>query len=272
LCEKPLKQGRKLISMGASPKTEHDYTPELKRMAEHLSDILKSNFVGLYIMGSLVMGDWNPRTSDIDFIAVTRKPINDKESAEIGKMHRALSKTDLGKKLDGAYTYLEQLQQKRFEERTGSFEDHEFKADCPCHLSADNIRCLLECGKCIQGTPIKKLGLRVSDEELSQATYAMLHEDAEQIDKKQDFQTLYYILIDMLRSIYTLETGKLPTKPKAIEHCKSLIGKNLYENLKAFREGKIEEFEIKKNELRRITAYGKSKRSRSMPKENCAHC
>jgi hypothetical protein len=27
----------------------------------------------------------------------------------------------LGKKLDGAYTYLEQLQQKRFEERTGSY-------------------------------------------------------------------------------------------------------------------------------------------------------
>ena len=125
---------------------EFDYISELKRVAEDLSDILKSNFVGFYVMGSFVMGDWDPEKSDIDFVVVTRKPLNKRESLEIGKLHQALSKSDLGKKLDGAYAYLEQLQQKRFEERTGSFEDHEFKADCQCHLSADNILCLLEYG------------------------------------------------------------------------------------------------------------------------------
>jgi predicted nucleotidyltransferase len=247
--------------MGTSLDTEHDYMSELKRMAEHLTDILKANFVGLYIMGSFVMGDWNPETSDIDFIAVTMKPLNKKESLEIGKMHKALAKTDLGKKLDGAYTYLEQLQQKRFEERTGSFEDHEFKPDCPCHLSVDNILCLLQSGKCIEGVPIRELGLSVSEEELSQATHDMLFEDIKEVDKKDDFQTLYDILIDMLRCIFTLETGKLPTKPRAIEHCRNLVGKNLYENIKAFREGRIEEFAIEKNDLNRIASYGLSKKN-----------
>ena len=239
---------------------EYDYMSELGRVARDLSAILKDNFVGFYIMGSFVMGDWDPKRSDIDFIAVTRKPLNKTESLEISKMHKALSKSDLGKKLDGAYTYLEQLQQKRFEERTGSFEDHEFKADCPCHLSADNILCLLEYGKCIQGVPIKELGLNVSDEELSQAAYGMLLEDMEEIEEKEDFQTLYYILIDMLRCIYTLETGKLPTKPRAIEYCRNLVGKDLYENIKALREGKIGEFLIEKNDLNRIASYGISKR------------
>jgi len=239
---------------------EYDYMSELGRVARDLSAILKDNFVGFYIMGSFVMGDWDPKRSDIDFIAVTRKPLNKTESLEISKMHKALSKSDLGKKLDGAYTYLEQLQQKRFEERTGSFEDHEFKADCPCHLSADNILCLLEYGKCIQGVPIKELGLNVSDEELSQAVYGMLLEDMEEIEEKEDFQTLYYILIDMLRCIYTLETGKLPTKPRAIEYCRNLVGKDLYENIKALREGKIGEFLIEKNDLNRIASYGISKR------------
>lgn len=148
---------------------KYDYISELKRVARDLSGILKGNFVGFYVMGSFVMGDWDPEKSDIDFVVVTRKPLNKRESLEIGKLHQVLSKSDLGKKLDGAYTYLEQLQQKRFEERTGSVEDHEFKADCPCHLSAENILCLLEYGKCIQGVPIEELSLSVSDEELSQA-------------------------------------------------------------------------------------------------------
>ena len=246
--------------MGASLDREYDYMSELRRVARDLSVILRGNFVGFYIMGSFVMGDWDPKRSDIDFIAVTRKPLNRTESLEIGMMHKALSKSDLGKKLDGAYTYLEQLQQKRFEERTGSFEDHEFKADCPCHLSADNVLCLLEYGKCIQGVPIEELGLSVSDEELSQAAYDMLLEDMDEIDKKEDFQTLYYILIDMLRCIYTLETGELPTKSKATEYCRNLVGNDLYENIKALREGKIDEFPIEKSDLNRIASYGISKR------------
>jgi len=239
---------------------EDDYMFELARVAKGLSRILRGNFVGFYIMGSFVMGDWDPKRSDIDFIAVTRKPLDKRESLEIGKMHKSLSQSDLGKKLDGAYTYLEQLQQKRFEERTGSFEDHEFKADCPCHLSADNVLCLLEYGKCIQGVPIRELGLSVSDEKLSQAAYDMLLEDVDEIDKKEDFQTLYYILIDMLRCIYTLETGKLPTKPRAIEYCRNLVGTDLYEKIKALREGKTDRFPIEKRDLNKIASYGISKR------------
>ena len=252
---------------------KYDYISELKRVARDLSGILKGNFVGFYVMGSFVMGDWDPKSSDIDFITVTKQSLNERESLEIGKMHHALSKSDLGKKLDGVYTYLEQLQQKRFEERTGqvvshpleeeSFPDHEFKADCPCHWTADNVLCLLEYGKCVLGVPIKELGLSVSHEELFQASYGMLLEDIGEIDKKEDFPFLYHILIDMLRCIYTLETGKLPTKSRAIEHCRSLVGKNLYGNIKAFREGKIEEFTIEKSDLNRIASYGLSKKNKA---------
>ena len=170
----------------------------LGRIADAISKILKENFVGFYIIGSFVMGDWNPKKSDVDFIVVTRKPLNNKESVEIGKLHLALSKSDLGKKLDGAYAYLEQLQKKRFGEKTGTVENHEFKANYPCRLSADNILCLLRHGKCVQGMPIEELSLSVSDEELNQAVYDMLLEDTDEIDKEGSFQELYYILVDIL--------------------------------------------------------------------------
>jgi predicted nucleotidyltransferase len=234
------------------------YVTELAKVASDISGVLKENFIGFYIMGSFVMANWNPQRSDIDFIVITRKPLNKGESSEIGRLHLALSKSDLGKKLDGAYTYLEQLQQKTFEEKTGSVENHEFKANYPCHLSADNILCLLQYGKCIRGMPIQELGLSVSNEELSQAMYDMLREYSGEIDKKEDFPALYDILVDILRCIYTLETRKLPTKPRAIEHCKSLLGNDLYENVKAVQDGKTVKFKIDKNRLKSIAAYGLS--------------
>jgi hypothetical protein len=237
---------------------KHKYMIGLGTVAHDIAGVLKGNFLGFYVMGSFVMGDWNPQRSDIDFVVVTRKPLNKKESTEIGKLHLALSKSDLGKKLDGAYTYLQQLQQKRFKERTGSVENHRFKANSPCHLSADNILCLLQHGKCIQGMPIKELSLSVSAEELSQAAYDMLLEDAGEIDKKEDFHTLYDILVDILRCIYTLETGKLPTKPRAVEYCRDLLGKDLYGNIRATQDGKIDEFRVDKNKLKSIAAYGLS--------------
>jgi hypothetical protein len=118
---------------------------------------------------------------------------------------------------------------------------------------------LLEYGRCIQGVPIKELGLSVSKEELFQASHDTLLEDTVEIDKKEDFRTLYYVLIDMLRCIYTLETERIPTKSRAIEHCKNLVGNSLYENIKAFRAGKIKEFSMKKSDLNRIASYGLSK-------------
>jgi len=105
------------------------------------------------------------------------------------------------------------------------------------------------------------LGLSASREELSNAVYDMLLEDVEDMGKKEDLKTLYCILIDMLRCIYTLETGELPTKSRALEYCRDLAGRGLYENVKAFREGRIEEFRIEKSDLDRIACYGLSRKN-----------
>ena len=231
---------------------------ELAKISNAVSRVLKDNFIGFYVMGSFVMGDWDPERSDIDFIVVTKRGLSKDEGVRIGKLHDRLLKSDVGGKLDGAYTYLQQLQQKRFNEKTGSFENHKFIPDSPCHLSSDNVLCLLQYGKCIMGKPIVELSLSVSDEELAQAARDMLIEDADEIDKKNDFETLYYVLIDMLRCIYTLETKTLPTKPKAVEHCRQLLGKELCQKIKKTQNGSLKEFKIDKNRLKLVATYGLS--------------
>ena len=78
------------------------------------------------------------------------------------------------------------------------------------------------------------MGLSASREELSNAVYDMLLEDVEDMGKKEDLKTLYCILIDMLRCIYTLETGELPTKSRVLEYYRNMSERSLYENVKVF--------------------------------------
>ena len=67
-------------------------------------------------------------------------------------------------------------------------------------------------------------------------------------------------MIDILRCIYTLETNKLPTKPRAIEDCRRLLGRSLYKNIKALQNGNVKEFAIDTSKLKLIAAYGLSLR------------
>lgn len=234
------------------------YEVKLKEVSNEISKILRDNFIGFYISGSSTMGVWDPQKSDIDFMVITKNPLNEKESADIKKLHETLAESDLGKKLEGDYVDLELLQQKTFEKITHSVKNGEFTTYVPCPISADNILCLIQYGRCIQGEPIEKLSLSVTDAELSGAVYSMLIEDIQEIDETDDFQTLYYILINSLRCIYTLATKRLPTKQDAIEYNKNLAGNDLYQNIMDIQNGKTSEFKIDKDKLKSIIDYGLS--------------
>ncbi|HTP07525.1 MAG TPA: nucleotidyltransferase domain-containing protein, partial [Anaerolineae bacterium] len=43
----------------------------LRALLESAQAMLSDHFIGLYLYGSLASGDFNPRTSDIDFVIVT---------------------------------------------------------------------------------------------------------------------------------------------------------------------------------------------------------
>jgi hypothetical protein len=62
--------------------------------------------------------------------------------------------------------------------------------------------------------------------------------------------------------------GKLPTKTKSNRALRDLVGKNLYENIKTFRKGKIEEFTIEKSYLNRIASYGLSKKKKILSRSD----
>ena len=79
----------------------------------HLLDLLLSSatrvlgnqLVGMYLYGSLSSGDFNPETSDIDYLVVTTSTLSDKAIAELESMHHQIWKSGLkwASKLEGSY-------------------------------------------------------------------------------------------------------------------------------------------------------------------------
>jgi len=69
------------------------YTPYLDVNAVlHLllasaQSVLGDHFVGLYLYGSLASGDFNPQTSDIDFLVVTDAHLSDELVRALEALH-----------------------------------------------------------------------------------------------------------------------------------------------------------------------------------------
>lgn len=60
----------------------------LNELLTNIKDILDEKIIGLYLEGSLVLGDFDPKTSDIDLVAILESDINDLEFENLKKMHQ----------------------------------------------------------------------------------------------------------------------------------------------------------------------------------------
>src|SRR5437762_11810 len=68
-----------------------DVTGMLGALLPGLQDGLGNNLVGVYLRGSLALGDFIPATSDIDVLAVTERPVNAAEFAALAALHAHLA-------------------------------------------------------------------------------------------------------------------------------------------------------------------------------------
>ncbi|OGC64094.1 hypothetical protein A2425_00245 [candidate division WWE3 bacterium RIFOXYC1_FULL_42_17] len=58
----------------------------MAKLAKNLQNVLGENFVGLYLQGSLVLGDFD-LTSDVDFIVVVNKELTEEEVKKVQYVH-----------------------------------------------------------------------------------------------------------------------------------------------------------------------------------------
>ena len=76
--------------MGATPYPEVNAV--LDQLVTRVREALGDKLVGLYLFGSLVTGDFDPRLSDIDLAAILNRPLVGAELARLDEMHRAIAR------------------------------------------------------------------------------------------------------------------------------------------------------------------------------------
>jgi len=235
----------------------NNYLKELQKIASQIAFVLERNFVGFYVTGSFVMNAWNEKTSDIDFIVVTYKPLNEEEIVALVPLHQNFQRSETGKKLEGEYIDLASLQLLDFESlKITNVQNGKLEADSECRLSADNVLCLIQFGKVFIGKPVTELNLFVSQEQYTNALRGMLWEEKMKVIETNNFYELYDVLINTLRCIYGIQTKKLPTKAEAIQHSQKEIGEELYNNIINFRNGNIQQFKLDKNNINYLINCG----------------
>ena len=72
-------------------------------------NFLDGKIVGVYVYGSIALGAFHIETSDVDFVAVLNDSVNEAEKQQLVELHKKMSESTLGKRMDGMYIPLADL-------------------------------------------------------------------------------------------------------------------------------------------------------------------
>jgi predicted nucleotidyltransferase len=215
-----------------SPTPYPDVNEVLHLLLINVKEILKDQFVGMYLYGSLSSGDFNPETSDIDFLFVTSDVLSEETISKLDAMHRETWATSLKRagKLEGAYVPRELI---RRHNPNG--------LACPtinegrvyvAPLGSDWIiqrHVVREYGVVIEGPDPKTIIDFVSPDEIRGAVLAilqewwfpMLEDPAWLRDHEHEYHA--FAVITMCRALHALEHGTIVSKPKAVHWARTRL-------------------------------------------------
>ena len=190
--------------------------------------IIEDNFVGFYIHGSLSMGGFNPRNSDIDILVVTNKPITTETKRKLAQLFLTCSNSPYP--VEVSFLNTEQLRnwshpfpydfhfseywRERFEKDllmdTYDYINGDFQTDndLAAHITIINHR-----GICIDGKPIDEVFPLVCKSDYLSSIVGDFQECLENIEEdpiyfyincKQKYLLFLYHLINYLLIYNTL--------------------------------------------------------------------
>lgn len=89
-------------SMASVP---NEVTEMLRALQLGIQEAIGDELEGVYLRGSLALGDFDPVTSDLDYLAVTNLPVSEEKFAVLSAFHSRLAKTSnkYAEQLEGAY-------------------------------------------------------------------------------------------------------------------------------------------------------------------------
>jgi predicted nucleotidyltransferase len=210
-----------------------DVNEILNLLLSHVHEILGNQFVGMYLYGSLSSGDFNPDTSDVDFLVITDESLSEQKITALESMHQRIwaSGTNWASKLEGSY--IPQKYIRRHEANNPPCPTvNEGKFYIDRHGSDWIIQRYIvrEYGLVLAGPDPKTLIDPVAPDELRSAVLGILNEwwfpmldDATWL-LQHGSNYHGYAVITMCRALHALEHGTIVSKPTAIQWARENLG------------------------------------------------
>ncbi len=206
-----------------------DVSEILNLLLANVKEILQSQFVGMYLYGSLSSGDFNPETSDIDFLVITKDSLPEETIAELEMMHHRIwnNGSKWAPKLEGAYIPRGEIRRYNPDHprcpvvNEGKFYVGGFGSDWI--IQRHVVR---EMGVVLAGPDPKTLIDPVGPDDIRRAVWNALHEwwfpMLDDPSWLQGHESNYhgYAVITMCRALHALRYGTIVSKPIAIQWAK----------------------------------------------------
>ena len=208
-----------------------DVNAILRLLLDGVRAILRDQLVGLYLYGSLSLGDFDPDSSDVDFLAVTAGDLADPVLDALRDLHERIAASGLryATKLEGSYIPRDAL--RRYD--PGRAEHPTIGIDWDFGIAQHGSNWIAEReivrthGVTVWGPspatlidPVPPADLKAAVcESLRDFWSAQLH--GPDWLKQRDYQA--FAILTMCRALYTLYEGKVASKPTAAAWARRML-------------------------------------------------
>jgi len=190
--------------------------PLIDQLRESIRHQLGPSLAGLYLFGSLVLGDFDPERSDIDLLAVMAEPLSADQFDGLARMQGAFiaEHPAWNDKLEIAYMSLDVLS--RFKVRTGRVA--RISPGEPFHLTESlphwlmDLYTVQEQGVTLDGPPPARLIPHISCGEFVACVRTALAKWQDWIAESDMEGFEAYAVLTVCRSIYAIEHGRQASK------------------------------------------------------------
>jgi hypothetical protein len=238
-----------------------DVNHVLLDLTSRIQLILGSQFVGLYLYGSLALGDFDPQNCDIDFIVVTQSKISEELLSALRAMHMKFDRSDSSWAGKVEAAYIPQAALKYGASATTPYPQVE--------KATELFLAPLEIGWAFQRYTLREWGVVVSGPrpvtftdpvdmvEMQRAAAAILgkwqeqaRQDAEWIAWVQQRGCQAFVALTICRLLYSLKTGSVASKPTAAHWAQQILGPNRESLIQRALANQHDEQEISDIELK----------------------
>lgn len=206
-----------------NPTPYEDVNAILLFMLTNVQTILEHQLVGFYLYGSLSLGDFDPASSDIDFLVVTAQDLPEETLDRLRGMHADIAASGLpyANRIEGSYIPRAAL--RRYDPHNNRHPGTGF--DWPFQVAEHGSNWIIERhivrehGVVVYGPSPQALIDPVSPEELRAAVYEHLQNfwqsqlNEPEWLRPRDYQA--FAILTLCRALYTLHSGTVSSKPQA---------------------------------------------------------